>query len=63
MDAEIARDEHEKSHAEFLKLSSDSIPAEIEESFERVQFALQAHTLAAKRLNDFTRNGTVPENL
>ena len=63
IDAEIANREHDSAHAEFLKVCSGGTSAELQESSLRVQFALEAHTLAAKRLKDFLRDGTVPENL
>jgi hypothetical protein len=63
MDAEIARDEHESSHAEFLKLCSDGSPEELQESSRRARFALEAHMVATQRLKNFVHNGTVPENL
>ena len=63
MDVEIAKKEYDSCHSQFLNICSAGSPGEIEESSKRLQLAREAHAVATKRLNDFMRNGTVPENL
>ena len=67
MDAEIAKEEHDRSRTQFLKLcfvqAGDSGRPEIRKSSRRLQLAGEVLMLATKRLNDFIFDGTVSENL
>jgi hypothetical protein len=60
LDVEIANEMYNSAHAQFLKPGT---PRELQESAERLQWAREANSLAAKRLNEFMLHGTVPENL
>jgi hypothetical protein len=65
MDAESAKEEHDRALTQFLELSSLHAhtrcrPQEIEESSRRLRFAREAQTVATKRLKEFVVDGTVP---
>jgi hypothetical protein len=67
MDAEIAKEEYDRSRTRFLKLcfvqAGASGRPEIQKSSRRMQFAGESLMLTKKRLNNFILDGTVPKNL